>query len=372
MVGGADDSGAAGAGVEFEDLERTAGRGGHGDHPGALRGQRGRPLAPRPRYVGRLAGRRVEYPQPLGALAVEHRQGPGGERGEPARAHLPARTGELLLRRTQVDRLARGRVDTVQVPPAVAVGGGDEGAVRCPLRLGDGLGGAAQDRPGCAEGAVGSDGGELELRAVPGHPGWSQAIHTACPPSGERRGEVTKSWESSESSRTAVRSSAAEPSSGTAAATRRTSLGPSPVNSSSTHHTSPRSGWICGSAQRRPSPTGESGVSGRGTAPSASGSYAYSRWSGKWEKTISDPVPGRAVPAQARPPYSMTRVRTFHGAGSGLPAVPSARRRTRARRPPSAGRGSVHHTSSPTNAGNSGRPSWEAAVRASTGDSQAP
>lgn len=89
--------------------------------------------------------------------------------------------------------------------------------------------------------------------------GWSQAIQAACRPSGESRGPVTKRCRSSQSSRTARRSIAAEPSRGTAAITRRTSVGPSPVNSSSTHQTSPRSGRSWGSAQRSPPPTGDRG-----------------------------------------------------------------------------------------------------------------
>ncbi len=78
--------------------------------------------------------------------------------------------------------------------------------------------------------------------SVPSHGmrGWSQPSHAARRPSGATRGPVTNRWRPSVSSRTAERSSAAEPSSGTAARTRRTSEGPSPVNSSRTHHTSPR------------------------------------------------------------------------------------------------------------------------------------
>ncbi len=68
----------------------------------------------------------------------------------------------------------------------------------------------------------------------------------------------------------------------------------------------------------------------------------------------------------------MTRLRTFHGAGSTACSVPSAVRRTSARRPPSAGRGSVHHTSSPTKPTHSGCPSCAAASAASTGDGHDP
>lgn len=198
--------------------------------------------------------------------------------------------------------------------------------------------------------------------------GWSQASQAARRPSGEIRGPVRKRCRSSVSSRTPSRSCAAEPSSGTAASTRRTSTGPSPVNSSSTHHTSPRSTSTCGSAHLSPPPTGDTGVSGRGTPP---GRYRYSRWSAKCTKTTSG-SPSTTAPAQGCPPYSMTRLRTFHGAGSTDSSVPSAPRRTRVRRPPSVGRGSVHHGSSPTKPTYSGCPSCAAASAASRGEGQEP
>lgn len=199
--------------------------------------------------------------------------------------------------------------------------------------------------------------------------GWSQASQAARCPSGESRGPVTKRCRSGASSRTAPRSSAAEPSSGTATGTRRRSVGPSPVNSSRTHHTSPRSGRGSGSIQRRPPPTVDSGVSGRGSPPP--GVKAYSRWSVKFTKTTSGPV-SVVTAAHGRPPYSMTRLRTFHGAGSTGSSVPSACRRTRVRRPPSVGRGAVHHTSSPTKPTSSGRPSCAAARAASMGEGHDP
>lgn len=214
------------------------------------------------------------------------------------------------------------------------------------------------------------------MTTVPSHGirGWSQAIQAARRPSWETLGPVTNRCRSSESSRTAARSSAAEPSSGTAATTRRTSVGAGPVNSSSTHQTSPAapcSGRTCGSAQRSPPPTSDTGVSGHGAA-GPSGAYAYSRWSAKWTNTTRSSPLSRTVPAQGWPPYSITRLRMFQGAGSTGAVVPSARRRIRARRPFSAGRGSVHHTSSPRVPRWSGRPSCEAASAASTGDGQVP
>ena len=148
--------------------------------------------------------------------------------------------------------------------------------------------------------------------------GWSHTSQAARRPSGESRGPVMKRCRSSVSSRTAARSPAADPSSGTAASTRRTSVGAGPVNSSSTHQTSPPRST--GSAQRSPPPIADTGVRGRGAGPpGASGSYAYSRWSAKWTKTSSGPAVGaRSAPAQGRPPYSVTRLRTFHGAGSSV------------------------------------------------------
>lgn len=78
------------------------------------------------------------------------------------------------------------------------------------------------------------------------------------------------------------------------------------------------------------------------------------------------------IPVQGLPPYSMTRLRTFQGAGRTVSSVPSAFRRTSVRRPPSAGRGSVHQASSPTKPTNSGWPSCAAASLASIGEGHEP
>src|SRR5690606_25032132 len=83
----------------------------------------------------------------------------------------------------------------------------------------------------------------------------------------------------------------------------------------------------------------------------------YRRWSAKSTNTTSGPV-SVVVPVQGRPPYSWTRLRTFHGAGSTASSRPSGCRRTRVRRPPSPGRGSVHHTSPPTKSANSAPPPY--------------
>src|SRR5690606_39944589 len=48
------------------------------------------------------------------------------------------------------------------------------------------------------------------------------------------------------------------------------------------------------------------------------------------------------------PPYSWSRLRTFHGAGSTSSTAPLAPSRTSATRPPSAGLDSAHHTLPPS------------------------
>lgn len=109
------------------------------------------------------------------------------------------------------------------------------------------------------------------ITTVPSHGicGWSQAIQAALRPSWESFGPVTNRCRSPLSSRTALRSPAAEPSRGTAAITRRTSVGDSPVKSSSTHQTSPwapRSRCSWGSTQRSPPPMSDTGLSGQGSS----------------------------------------------------------------------------------------------------------
>ena len=118
----------------------------------------------------------------------------------------------------------------------------------------------------------------------------------------------------------------------------------------------------------------ETGVSGRGSAPGTSGSYAYSRWSAKWTKTTSGPPSPRAAPAHGLAAVLDDAAAHVPRGGQhrlGRLAVPSAGSRIRARRPPSAGRGAVHHISSPTAPRYSGRPSCEATSAASIGDGQA-
>ncbi len=109
--------------------------------------------------------------------------------------------------------------------------------------------------------------------ASQGMSGWFHTIHAARAPSRLTRGPVVNRYASSVSSRTAPRSPAAEPSSGTAATTRRTCVGRSPVNSSRTAHTSLRSGENSMSHHRSPPGNRGTGVRGRGPRP-ASGSTA--------------------------------------------------------------------------------------------------
>ena len=95
------------------------------------------------------------------------------------------------------------------------------------------------------------------------------------------------------------------------------------------------------SACRTPAGTAGSAVTGSGVCEP--GVSRYSRWS---ENSVNHSVPSDTV--QAPPPYSCTRVRAFHGAGSTSVTVPSAERRTMTDRPCSLGRDSDHHTSSPS------------------------
>lgn len=87
------------------------------------------------------------------------------QRREPAVPDLPQRPAELLLPG------ADGRVlpEPVEVPPAGAVTGVQEGAVGGPVRLGDRLLRSARDGPRAAQDAVLGDVGEDQFGAVPGH-----------------------------------------------------------------------------------------------------------------------------------------------------------------------------------------------------------
>ncbi len=154
------------------------------------------------------------------------------------------------------------------------------------------------------------------------------------------------------------------------------------------------------SANRIPALIAGTGVTGRGTLPGTSGSSRYSRWSAQLANTTGCPDPaGR--PAHGWPPYSITRLRTYHGAASissaSSPAPPAPRvvpswpapssapvplpagaaavgdrRRMRVIRPPSFGLGSVHQRSPETHPGQAGRPSSLATSAAVTGDAHVP
>src|SRR5690606_30181059 len=89
------------------------------------------------------------------------------------------------------------------------------------------------------------------------------------------------------------------------------------------------------------------------------------RWFDHSVKTTPPPASGR----QDRPPYSITRLRAFHPGGIASRTVPSGPRRTTHRRPPSCGRGSSHHTSSPKISTHSGRSSTRATSTGRIGES---
>lgn len=145
--------------------------------------------------------------------------------------------------------------------------------------------------------------------SVPSHGirGWSQAIQASRRPSGLIRGKARKSL-SATTSRTSP-----DPSSGTATTARVT--GARPVSVSRTHHTSVPSCESTGSAYRQPDGVGGSGVSGCGSLPASS---RYRRWSLHSLKTSAWPA-SVGTASQHAPPYSCTRVRAFHGAGSTSP-----------------------------------------------------
>jgi hypothetical protein len=153
-------------------------------------------------------------------------------------------------------------------------------------------------------------------------------------PSGDSRGSETKSFPAtstvvvpSRSTRTTSwTTSAAAPLGECVSRTATTAL-PSEVT--------------CRSAWRTPAAISGAGVTATGSL--LPGSTRYSRWSAK---SVNHTVPPATV--HAPPPYSCTRVRAFHGGGSRSVVVPSGLRRTSTVRPPSLGRPSAHHTSSPS------------------------
>lgn len=174
-VRGADHPGAAGAGVQLDELVGAVRSGGDADDPGAVRGEGGGPLGPGARGVGEGAALGIEQSEGGGAPAVDDGDQSVLQGREPAQPDLPERSAELLVAGAEREGFAdlAGRADLrpVEVPPAGAVTGEEQSPGRVPADLRDRLGGPAGDGAGAAEGAVGADLGELDLGAVPGHPG---------------------------------------------------------------------------------------------------------------------------------------------------------------------------------------------------------
>src|SRR4051794_25810868 len=177
--------------------------------------------------------------------------------------------------------------------------------------------------------------------------GWSHCSQDRVTPSGASRASETKSG---------PETSACEPPGVTRTISFTTSAGAAPAAWVSRTASSP-SGTTRKSACRPPARTEGSGVPATGV--SLPGSSRYSRWS---ENSVNHSVPPCTV--QAPPPYSCTRVRAFQGGGNTSLTVPSAERRTITDRPPSVGRDSDHHTSSPSTATSPSR----AAARTTSSD----
>ena len=215
--------------------------------------------------------------------------------------------------------------------------------------------------------------------SVPSHGirGWSQLIQASLVPSGDAVGNA-KNCAPVTRTRMAAASDAADPSSGTATIARLTFMPPPVWNPGSgspssgrlisrTHQISRPSGERVRSANLNPAP---SGVSGAGAPPAAPD--RYSRWSAKFAKTRSKPGPS-GTGRNDWPPYSCTRLRAYHGAGSSSRggASPAAAAMI-VTRPPSAGRLSCHQTSSPATAGNETATAPLATSAALIGDVQVP
>src|SRR5712691_3462902 len=83
-------------------------------------------------------------------------------------------------------------------------------------------------------------------------------------------------------------------------------------------------------------------------------------------------VPPARSSVQGRPPYSCTRLRTFHGAPSTSAGSPSPAARISAARPPSAGRLSAHHTAPSCSSTQDGPPPAAATSAGPIGDGHVP
>lgn len=362
-VGGTDHPGPAGAGVQLDHLVGAAGAGRDGGDALAVHREGGGELGPRAGRVHEVAGLGVEHAEGGGAAAVHDGDQPALQQGEPALPELPQGAAELLL------APAQGTAVAVEVPPAAAVAGVQQSAVRCPLDLRQRFLGPAGHRPRGVQGAVGAHVGDQQFgavprhpRVVPGEPGGPAPVRRQPRPGHEPVGVAGQFTDG------------------------RAVLGGRPVQRYGGQDAPHVGGAVAGELlQHAPhfvplgphhevgpaQPAAHRRERGERRRLAAAGLVPVQPLVGEVREDHHGPSPCTA-PSQGRPPYSMTRLRTFHGAGSTVSSAPSARRRTRVRRPPSAGRGAVHHTSSPTKPTYSGRPSWAAAVAASTGDGHAP
>ena len=194
--------------------------------------------------------------------------------------------------------------------------------------------------------------------SVPSHGirGWSQLIHASFVPSGDAVGNA-KNCAPVTRTRMAAASDAADPSSGTATIARLTFMPPPVWNPGSgwpssgrlvsrTHQISRPSGERVRSANRNPAPSGVSGAGAPRPRPTGKPLVGEVR-----EDEIEAGPSGTG--RNDRPPYSCTRLRAYHGAGSSSRgAVSPSPAAMIVTRPPSAGRLSCHQTSSPATAGN--------------------
>ncbi len=319
----------AGAGVQFDDLVGGAGARRDPGDAGVDDRERGRPLGPRPGGVDQFARLRVEHTQPLRAPPVQRGHESAGQRCEPALPDLPGGARELLLARAQrhspgcgTVRFGGLRSHPAEVPPAARVGGDQQRAVGGELRLRHRLLGAARDRTRPLEAAVSADPCRHHAGAVPRHRG-------VVPRQPDQplavRGEPRTAQEpvavpgqlpdpaAVGGGRTVQRDGRQHPAQfGGALAGELLQYAPHLAALEQHHRIAP--------AQPVLGDVGERGQ--RAGARRSRGRRARSRRAAGRRvvrsETISGPPLPRAAPAQGRPPYSITRLRTFQGAGSTL------------------------------------------------------
>ena len=293
--------------------------------------------------VGQLAGRRVEHAERERAGAVPAR--PAARRPAAAyqrAAEHPQRAAELLLARAQRAPARRRPAATpVEVPPAGPVADRVQVSVVGPFRLQHRLVRAAEQRCGPDRRRRPAELGDPQLgavprhlRVVPGDPGHPPAVRRE---PRVRRGSRCRR----RSTRTAPGSSAPEPSSGTATMLARDRR-PRRAPPARTNLVAARAEHRVGVAQ-----AGRLGrLRGERHRLGAPGVEPVDPLVGRSRRRPGAP-PGSGRPGRP-PPYSCTRVRAFHGAGStsrdGAGGVPADARRSGR---PRSGRASVHHTSSP-------------------------